>query len=69
MIEVLGIILVVQGVGGFINRVAESSSMSWFVQLHVLPSWAHIPVSVVMALTGGALVLADMARRKRKRAD
>ncbi|MGC7097808.1 hypothetical protein ACPZ19_24325 [Amycolatopsis lurida] len=69
MIEVLGIILVVQGVGGFINRVAESSSESWFVQLHVLPDWLHIPASVVMALLGAALVLGDMARKKKRRAD
>ncbi|MGA6166473.1 hypothetical protein [Amycolatopsis magusensis] len=67
MIEVLGIILVVQGVGGFINRVAESSSKSWFVQLHLLPDWLHIPVSVVMVLVGAGVVLGDMARKRRSR--
>ncbi|WP_216205674.1 hypothetical protein [Amycolatopsis aidingensis] len=65
MIEVLGILLIVQGVGGFINRVAESGSRSWFVQLHLLPPVLHIPASVVMAVLGVALVILSSSRRRR----
>lgn len=67
MIEVLGILLVVQGVGGFINRIAESESESWFLQLHLLPPGLHVPVSVAMALVGGVLVLSETARQRRSR--
>ncbi|TQJ01098.1 hypothetical protein [Amycolatopsis cihanbeyliensis] len=59
----LGILLIVQGVGGFINRVAQSGSTSWFVQLHLLPSTLHIPASVVMALLGIALVVSSSRRK------
>jgi hypothetical protein len=67
MIEVLGILLVVQGVGGFINRIAESGSESWFLQLHLLPPGLHLPVSVAMAAVGAVLVLSEMARQRRRR--
>ncbi|WP_158883020.1 hypothetical protein [Amycolatopsis anabasis] len=67
MIEILGIALLVQGIGGFINRIAGSGSKSWFVQLHVLPESMHIPASVVMAVVGGILVLAAGAKRTRSR--
>jgi hypothetical protein len=67
MIEVFGILLVVQGVGGFINRVAGSESESWFLQLHLLPAGLHLPVSVAMAVVGGVLVLSEMARQRRRR--
>ncbi|SFQ60972.1 Myxococcales GC_trans_RRR domain-containing protein [Amycolatopsis arida] len=63
MVEALGILLVIQGVGGFVNRVAESSSYSWFVQLHLLPASLHIPASVVMAVVG--LLLAGVGARRR----
>ena len=70
MKEIIGIILMVQGIGGFINRVAESTSKSWFVQLHVLPDSMHIVVSVLMAVLGAGLIIADIAAsRKRKRAE
>jgi uncharacterized membrane protein YphA (DoxX/SURF4 family) len=67
MIEVLGILLVVQGIGGFINRIAESESESWFLQLHLLPPGLHVPVSMAMAVVGGVLVLSEMARQRRRR--
>jgi hypothetical protein len=67
MIEVLGILLVVQGVGGFINRIAESESESWFLQLHFLPPGLHLPVSVAMAVVGAVLVFSEMARQRRRR--
>lgn len=65
MIELIGIVLVVQGIGGFVNRVGESKSYSWFVQLHVLPPSFHITASIVMAVLGAALVLTDMARKRK----
>ncbi|SDY31841.1 hypothetical protein SAMN05421504_105140 [Amycolatopsis xylanica] len=68
MIELIGIVLVVQGVGGFINRVGESKSYSWFVQLHVLPPSFHIAASIAMAVLGAALVLTDMARKRKNKA-
>ncbi|MFD8499044.1 hypothetical protein [Amycolatopsis sp. NPDC059657] len=68
MIELIGIVLVVQGIGGFINRVGESKSYSWFVQLHVLPPSFHIAASIVMAVAGVALVLTDMARKRKNKA-
>ncbi|MFD9889170.1 hypothetical protein [Amycolatopsis sp. NPDC058986] len=65
MIELLGILLVVQGVGGLINRLADASSRSWFVQLHLLPPELHIAASVVMALAGAALLFAERGRKRR----
>ncbi|MFF5989066.1 hypothetical protein [Prauserella flavalba] len=65
MIEVLGILLVVQGVGGLVNRIAGSSSESWFVQLHTLPDPLHVPASIAMAVLGGVLATIGSARRKK----
>ncbi|RBM19642.1 hypothetical protein DI005_15020 [Prauserella sp. PE36] len=65
MIELLGILLVVQGVGGLVNRIAGSGSESWFVQLHLLPDVAHIPVSIAMGLAGAVLATLGSARRKK----
>ncbi|SFB45542.1 Myxococcales GC_trans_RRR domain-containing protein [Amycolatopsis marina] len=67
MIEIAGILLLVQGVGGFVNRVAGSTSESWFVQLHTLPSAWHIPASVAMAALGAVLAWVGAERRKKVR--
>lgn len=64
MIELLGILLVVQGGGGLLNRLLGARSPSWFVQLHLLPPSLHIAASVVMVL-GGAVVLAGVRKRRR----
>jgi len=63
MIELLGILLVVQGGGGLLNRLLGAGSPSWFVQLHVLPPSLHVVASVVMVLAGAA-VLAGTRRRR-----
>ena len=63
MIELLGILLVVQGGGGLLNRLLGARSPSWFVQLHVLPPSLHVVASVVMVLAGVA-VLAGTRKRK-----
>jgi hypothetical protein len=62
--ELLGILLVVQGGGGLLNRLLGADSPSWFVQLHVLPSSLHVAASVVMVLVGAA-VLAGVRRWRR----
>ncbi|NBH03170.1 hypothetical protein [Amycolatopsis sp. SID8362] len=65
MIELLGILLVVQGAGGLLNRLLGAGSPSWFVQLHLLPPSLHVVASVVMVL-GGAVVLFAIRGRKGK---
>jgi hypothetical protein len=67
MLETIGIILIVQGVGGLINRLAESESKGWWVQLHLLPDGLHLPVSVAMAVVGVLLVLRTIAGERRRR--
>jgi hypothetical protein len=62
VIELLGILLVVQGGGGLLNRLLGARSPSWFVQLHVLPPSLHVVASVVMVLAGVA-VLAGTRKR------
>ena len=57
MLETLGIVLIVQGVGGLLNRLAESGSKGWWLQLHVLPDALHVPVSIAMGIVGVVLVL------------
>ncbi|MEU8636373.1 hypothetical protein AB0C38_29765 [Amycolatopsis sp. NPDC048633] len=64
MIELLGILLVVQGAGGLLNRLLDARSPSWFVQLHVLPPSLHVVASVVMAVAGAAVLLAGRGRSR-----
>jgi hypothetical protein len=65
MLETLGIVLIVQGVGGLINRLAESESKAWWLQLHVLPDGLHIPASIAMGIVGALLVLQSMAGKRK----
>ena len=67
MLETIGIILIVQGVGGLINRLAESQSKGWWLQLHVLPDALHLPASVAMAVVGTLLVLRTIAGERRRK--
>jgi hypothetical protein len=66
MLGTIGIILIVQGVGGLINRLAESGSKGWWLQLHLLPDPLHLPVSLAMAVLGGLLVLRSMAGERKR---
>jgi len=68
VLEVLGIIMVVQGVGGAINNVVGGRP-SWFLVNH-LPflDGLELPVSIVLAVVGGVLALAGERARKAKRA-
>lgn len=67
MLETIGIVLIVQGVGGLINRLAESESKGWWVQLHVLPDALHLPASVAMGVVGALLVLRTMVGERRRK--
>lgn len=67
MLEIIGIVLLVQGIGGLVNRLGGSESYSWFVQLHVLPPSMHVAASIVMIVAGGLLVLRTMAAERRDR--
>lgn len=69
MPEIVGIVLLVQGIGGFVNRVAGSTSNGWWVQLHLLPPALHIPASIAMAVAGALLVLRTIAVEKRRKAE
>jgi hypothetical protein len=63
MLETLGIVLIVQGVGGLINRLAESESKGWWLQLHVLPDGLQIPASIAMGIVGALLVVPSSKRK------
>ena len=69
MVEVLGIIMVVQGIGGVINNIVGGSP-SWFLVNHLpfLDGW-ELPASIVLAVAGGALALAGERARKAARRD
>ncbi|MGV9301003.1 MULTISPECIES: hypothetical protein [Amycolatopsis] len=66
MIELVGILLVVQGAGGLINRLAGAEHPSWFVQLHVLPPRLHVIASIVLLGAGVAVLFANRARKRRR---
>ncbi|MEJ3656915.1 hypothetical protein WEH80_28535 [Actinomycetes bacterium KLBMP 9759] len=65
MLEVLGIIMIVQGIGGFINNWLDGSP-SWFL-VNYIPALNgfEMPASVVIAVAGA--VLAGVGERARKR--
>jgi hypothetical protein len=67
VIELLGILLVVQGAGGLLNRLLGAHSPSWFVQLHLLPPSLHVAASVAMILAGAAVQLGVRARKSGRR--
>lgn len=66
MLEILGILMVVQGVGGVINNWVGGGK-SWFLVNHLpfLDGW-QIPASIVLLLAG--LFIADRGAKIRKRA-
>ncbi|AGM05165.1 hypothetical protein AB0E55_23585 [Amycolatopsis keratiniphila] len=69
MIELLGIILLVQGGGGLINRLLGSTNPSWFVQLHLLPPGMHVVASALMVAAGVGVLFAERARKQRRRSE
>ncbi|MEU3623344.1 hypothetical protein BS329_24265 [Amycolatopsis coloradensis] len=69
MIELLGILLLVQGGGGLINRLLGSGNPSWFVQLHLLPPGMHVVASALMVAAGVAVLFSERARKQRRRSE
>lgn len=69
MIELLGIVLLVQGGGGLINRLLGSDDPSWFVQLHLLPPGMHVVASALMVAGGVGLLFGERARKQRRRSE
>ncbi|MGI5126135.1 hypothetical protein ACQEVB_04900 [Pseudonocardia sp. CA-107938] len=67
MLEILGIVMVVQGVGGAINNIVGGKP-SWFLVNH-LPflHGLELPASIVLAVVGGALTIVGERARKARR--
>ncbi|RZS32457.1 hypothetical protein EV193_11291 [Herbihabitans rhizosphaerae] len=61
--EVVGIVLLVQGIGGAISKIVDGSK-SWFLTRHVLPEGLQIPASVIMVLIGVALLWSIRDRQR-----
>ncbi|RJQ85197.1 hypothetical protein [Amycolatopsis panacis] len=66
MIELAGLLLVAQGGGGLMNRLAGLADPSWFVQLHLLAPLWDVVASVALLLSGVALLFAVRARKNRR---
>lgn len=64
MLEVLGIVMIVQGVGGTINNVVGGGP-SWFLVNH-LPflDGLEIPASIALAVVGAVVTIAGERARK-----
>jgi len=58
IIETVGIVLCVQGVGGALSAIRDWNR-SWFLVRYLLPDGAQIPVAVVIALLGAVILLAN----------
>lgn len=65
MIDLIGILLVVEGAGGVINRLAGGGSPGWFLQLRLVPPEFGVTTSVVVLLAGVLVLTGGRARRRR----
>jgi hypothetical protein len=63
VIETVGIILCVQGVGGALSALRDTGR-GWFLVRYVLPADAQVPVAVAVALAGAVILLANSRRRR-----
>jgi hypothetical protein len=63
IIETIGIILCVQGVGGALSALRDTGR-GWFLVRYVLPEGAQVPVAVLIALVGAVILLANPRRRR-----
>lgn len=68
MIELLGIVLLVQGGGALISRILGSDSPGWFIQLHLLPPGLHVAASIAMVVVGISLLSTYKVRKERAKA-
>ena len=64
MIELIGILLVVEGAGGLVNRLTGDGSAAWFLQLRLVPAEYGTTASVVVLLAGVVLLLGRRSRRR-----
>ncbi|MFI9408061.1 hypothetical protein [Nocardia sp. NPDC052316] len=63
MFETLGLLLLIQGVGGLINNLAGGSK-SWFVLNYLdLPGWARLTGYLILSAIGAVLALRYKAFR------
>lgn len=57
MLETLGLLLLIQGVGGLINNLAGGSK-SWFVLNYLdLPNWARLAGCLILIAAGAVILL------------
>ncbi len=62
IIEAIGIVLCIQGVGGAISALLDGGR-SWFLVRYVVPDGAQVAVAIGIALLG-VLVLAAGSRKR-----
>ncbi|ANN18847.1 hypothetical protein SD37_26625 [Amycolatopsis orientalis] len=56
MLELIGILFVVQGIGGLINNLQADSGKSWFLVNHIEAlNGFEIPISIALIVVGGLL--------------
>jgi hypothetical protein len=65
VIELIGILLVVEGAGGLINRFAGGGSPDWFLQLRLMPPDLQVAANAVVLPAGVVVLLGRGARRGR----
>ncbi|MFL6121709.1 hypothetical protein [Actinophytocola sp.] len=63
IIETIGIILCVRGVGGGLSALRDGGR-GWFLVRYVLRDGAQVPVAVVVALVGVVILLADVRKKQ-----
>ena len=63
IIETIGIVCCIQGVGGALSSILDGGR-SWFLVRYVLPGSAQVPVGIVIALVGAVILLANARKRQ-----
>lgn len=64
MIDLIGILLVVEGAGGLVNRLTGDGSSAWFLQLRLVPTEYGTTASVVVLLVGVVVLIGRRSRRR-----
>lgn len=63
IIETIGVVLCIQGVGGAVSSVLDGGR-SWFLLRYVVPDGAQLPVGIVLAVIGAVILLANSRRKQ-----
>jgi len=63
-LETVGILALVQGVGGLINKILDGSG-SWFLVRHWVPDPLQIPACIALIAIGGLILLKTAAAKER----